>query len=346
MAQEPASPDGQQGLDWEKARWESCTAPEAARRGSSLRGIAALDRRRCWIAGSEGYWARTEDGGRTWLTSAIPSARKLDFRGVVAFDDRHALLMASGPGSASRIYRTMDGGQSWSECYRGHRSEEFLDGLAFWDPQDGIAFGDPVDGRFQILTTSDGGAHWERLPSQVLPPALPGEHAFAAGNRALVVHGEGHAWFGTGGSAARVFHTPDRGRSWEVQLTPVRNGSAGQGIFALAFADYWHGVAVGGDDREEGAGVLAAAWTADGGKDWKIVQDSPPSGFRSAVVFLPGGSGGRRLLAAGPQGCDLSADGGLHWQPFSADGFHCLSRAADGTLWAAGAEGRVARLLP
>ena len=57
---------------------------------------------------------RTEDGGYLWQTCAIPpGAEKLDFRGVQAFDENTAIVMSSGPGDQSRLYKTTDGCQTW-----------------------------------------------------------------------------------------------------------------------------------------------------------------------------------------------------------------------------------------
>ena len=43
----------------------------------------------------------------------------------------------------------------------------------------GLALSDPVNGRFRILATDDGGRSWQVVDAD-MPPALPGEFAFAA----------------------------------------------------------------------------------------------------------------------------------------------------------------------
>ena len=74
----------------------------------------------------------------------------------------------------------------------------------------GLGLGDPVDGHFVILTTNDGGRNWKGLPVEGMPPALPGEGAFAASGTCLVAQGDGNAWFGTGGAkGSRVFRSND-----------------------------------------------------------------------------------------------------------------------------------------
>src|SRR6201999_3433038 len=99
----------------------------------------------------------------------------------------------------------------------------------------GIVLGDPVNGEFTIFTTDDGGEHWAR---QHTPKALEKEGAFAASGTCLIARGRNDAWFGTGGpGAARLFHSKNRGRTWTVVTTPIRNDSASAGIFSISFSD-------------------------------------------------------------------------------------------------------------
>jgi photosystem II stability/assembly factor-like uncharacterized protein len=45
--------------------------------------------------------------------------------------------------------------------------------MSFWDASHGIVIGDSVAGKFYILTTSNGGRDWSRVPADSLPPAKP-----------------------------------------------------------------------------------------------------------------------------------------------------------------------------
>src|SRR4029077_15360981 len=113
-----------------------------------------------------------------------------------------------------------------------------------------------------ILTTDDGGAHWQR---QSGPVAGEKEGAFAASNSCLIVRGKRDAWFATGGpGGARVFHSADGGKNWTVATTPIRNDGAGAGIFSIAFSDAMHGVAVGGDYSKPNENAHNVAITSDG----------------------------------------------------------------------------------
>jgi hypothetical protein len=74
-----------------------------------------------------------------------------------------------------------------------------------------------------VMATEDGGATWQRLK---MPPALPGEGAFAATGTGIAVWGDGDVRIGTGGkNAVRVYHSADSGRTWSVAPTPIRADS-------------------------------------------------------------------------------------------------------------------------
>ena len=74
-------------------------------------------------------------------------------------------------------------------------------------------------------------------------------------------------WFATGGKIARVFHSADRGQSWQVYETPMVHGPDSAGIFSIAFRDATHGVIAGGDYKRPKDDGPNLAFTEDGGKN-------------------------------------------------------------------------------
>ncbi|MGW1603368.1 helix-turn-helix domain-containing protein [Streptomyces eurythermus] len=98
-----------------------------------FRGLAAVDRRTAWLAGTGGTVLRTTDGGARWRNVSPPGAAGLEFRDVTAFDARRAVVLAIGAGEASRVYRTDDGGTAWTESFRNTDPRAFYDCLAFFD---------------------------------------------------------------------------------------------------------------------------------------------------------------------------------------------------------------------
>jgi photosystem II stability/assembly factor-like uncharacterized protein len=310
--------------------------PQQTAATASLRGLKALPDGTVWASGTKGTFLRTTDGGRGWQSGMAPDAGSLDFRAVEALDANTAWLMSAGEGVKSRVYRTGDGGKTWKLQFTNPDAKGFWDGLRFWDAQHGILLGDPVDGRFTIFTTADGGATWQR---QSPPAALPDEGAFAASNTSLALHGKSEVWFGTGGpGAARVFHSTDRGKTWHVSTTPIRNGAATAGIFSLLFVNSRYGIAVGGDYAKPNETAHNIAITTDGGYTW----DEPPSrpaGYRSAIAF---NGVAKLMVAVGTNGSDISRDYGRTWRPIDAQGFNAVAFAPKGAGWAAGPEGSLA----
>lgn len=321
------------------ARWMAQSSGTSVR----FRGVSAVSADVAWASGERGTYSRTTDGGRTWQPGVVPDAAELDFRDVDAFDANTAYLLSIGEGDKSRIYKTTDGGRHWSLQFRNKRPAAFFDAMAFWDRAHGVAMSDPVDGRFLIITTSDGGATWEEMPPEGMPPALAGEGAFAASGTCLAVRGKADVWFGTGGpGGARVFRSADAGRTWQVAATPIQSGKSA-GIFSLAFWGAGRGVAVGGDYTNEREARDNLAVTQDGGKTWRIVKGPRPNGYRSCVAVVPG-TKAPTLITVGPSGSEYSLDGGESWASAGTDGYHSTSFAGPAVSgWAVGESGRVAK---
>ena len=81
---------------------------------ADLRGIHSVGNGIAWASGTEGTVLRTTDEGATWQRCATPpDAENLDFRGIQAFDQKTAIVMSSGKGGLSRLYKTTDGCQTW-----------------------------------------------------------------------------------------------------------------------------------------------------------------------------------------------------------------------------------------
>ncbi|MFD7713873.1 WD40/YVTN/BNR-like repeat-containing protein [Streptomyces sp. NPDC059786] len=322
-----------------RARWEPAdTGTDDVR----FRGLAAVGRDAAWVAGTRGTVLRTTDGGAHWRNVSPPGAEGLEFRDVEAFDARRAVVLAIGEGEASRVLRTDDGGATWTESFRNTDPEAFYDCLTFFDRRHGLAVSDPVDGKFRILSTRDGGRSWKVLPSGGMPAAQEGEAGFAASGQCLASSGPRDVWLATGGAArARVLHSADRGLTWTVTDSPLPAGDPARGVFATAFRDRAHGLAVGGDYRADQASPRAAAVTSDGGRHWTAAAQPPPA-YRSGVAWLPHSRSA--ALAVGPTGTDLTTDAGRTWRTVGTGSYDTVDCAPDGGCWASGERGRVARL--
>ncbi len=310
-----------------------------AHTSAGLRGVDALSDQVAWASGSDGTVLRTTDGGASWKTCRVPEgAQKLDFRGVQAFDAETAVVMASGKGPLSAIYRTRDGCATWKMVFRNPDALGFFDALKKVTSRQMYLLGDPVDGRFAIFHSADQGETWAIAddPGREAPQDTG---AFAASNSSFASLGN-TLMFGTGATAndaARVYRTrakcpekPAPGQEvscpieWLYAQVPVGAGDVSAGVFSLASraASNQRGqmktivVAVGGDYAKPDAAGANAATSIDGGEHWTAAAKGP-AGYRSAVVYDQAKA---RWIAVGPTGVDVSSDDGKNWSPVPGAG--------------------------
>jgi photosystem II stability/assembly factor-like uncharacterized protein len=289
-----------------------------------------------WACGSNGVILTSIDFGKTWKRLHVAGGDSLDFRSIVAFDAKTALVMSSGEGDKSRIYKTADGGETWKLEFTDKRPSFFFDALVC--KSECYALSDPVDGKF-VLVGAQNGENWKELSGDGMPAALPGEGAFAASGTALAIDNDGDLFFGTGGGkAARVFHSPDFGKTWTATDTPIASGNASSGIFSIVL-DAKLLIAVGGDYKDPKRTDRVAAYSLDDGKTWQLSAQQP-GGYRSAVVLLYGAT-----LAVGPTGEDISEDQGAHWKNIGTLDLNAGFVLDIYNGWAVGAKGTIARLV-
>ena len=292
---------------------------------ASLRGIDTAGPEIAWASGSGGTVLRTIDGGINWQRCATPQgAEKLDFRGIQALDAKTAVILSSGKGVLSRIYKTTDACQTWKLVFQNPDPDGFFDAIRRVTAHQFYVLGDPVAGKFAVFQSNDTGDSWTKT-SDIGLDSEKGDGAFAASNSSLIAVSS-TLFFGTGGtnlphvyrSAATCpretpsTHCPLK---WVKADVPLAAHNAAAGVFSLAGRLDGKGhtilVAVGGtyDKPIESAGTAASS--RDGGKTW-TASKTPPAGYRSSVVF---DRETRVWIAAGTTGADVSKDDGATWTP-------------------------------
>ena len=323
---------------------------------AGLRGVHAVGGGVAWASGTDGTVLRTEDGGYVWQRCAIPpGAEKLDFRGIWAWDADTAIIMSSGTGDLSRIYKTTDGCSHWTLLFTNPDKDGFWDAMVFQGRRHGYLVGDPVNGVFAIFESRDGGANWARwnVDDKKHPPkAQPGETLFAAGNQAAITPGNNAPFaFVTGGAGSRLYraeaHSPFDAAFWSslgARLLEFASGPT-SGAFAIAARPssdptYSDLMIVGGDYRKPNA-PSASAFVPGVPRPLighRKIQWSkqPPHGFRSAVAW---DADAKAWIAAGTNGSDVSYDDGKTWTPLDNGNWIALSLP-----WVVGPHGRIAKL--
>ena len=315
----------------EPSGWEILETPVDA----SLRGLSPISSDIAWFSGSKGTWLRTLDGGRTWQHGVIDGLVEVDFRSIHGVDADQAIAVSAGQPAV--IYRTIDGGKTWKLIHQENQLA-FLDGVAFSDQKVGFVFGDPIDQKWMMLKTINQGETW--VPITSLPEAAVGEAGFAASSSAMMAERD-LVVLGSGGRESNLYLSKDGGDSWEKIKSPMIQGEASQGIFAISGTDSGGLIALGGDYLQEdlnkgNVGVYNMAT-----QQWSKIEN-PPAGYRSGVTFF---SQSEWVITVGPSGTDFSKDGGINWKKFSDEGFHAVKTdAAKRSVWASGAKGKVAKL--
>ncbi len=306
---------------------------------ASIRALKVVDENKVWFAGSKGVYGFTLDNGATWTIDSIQTdSITPNFRSIAVTSKATFLLSVASP---ALLFKTEDQGKNWKIVYQENHPNAFYDAMAFWNDQEGIAMGDPTDGCLSIIITRDGGSNWEKLSCNTLPPTEEGEAAFAASNSNIALY-ENHAWIVTGGKRARVFHSPDRGKSWEVFNSPIISGDQMTGIYSVDFYDEKTGIIFGGDWNAKEMNSKNKAITHDGGKTWTLLADGKEPGYRSCVKFIPGSSG-KNIIAVGIPGISFSNNGGESWAPLSDENYYTFG-IANNSYWLAG-DKRVSKII-
>ena len=330
--------------------------PQVSGTPNGLIAVSPVSSRVVWVSGRAGTYAVTTDGGNSWRAGVVPGAETLQFRDVEGVSDKIAYLMSIGTGTDSRVYKTVDGGATWSLQFMNQDPAGFYDCFAFWTSKRGILFGDSVNGRFPVRRTTDGRT-WIDIGNN-LPPALPGEGGFASSGTCVATQGERRAWIATGAAErARILATRDGGDSWAAHDTPLR-GSPSAGIFSVEFRDGSHGIIGGGDLDPAAPPFDNVARSGDGGRTWRTTARAPIGTVYGLAYARERGDdeeddehsahAGRsrpKVLVTGPAGAAWSANEGDSWQTLEGvSGFWAVAFANERTGWLVGTEGRILRI--
>ena len=299
---------GDEGVVWQTIdggeRWER--RPTGVR--ASLRSVYFLNFSTGWAvgreelphgAGSVGVILFTRDGGLKWQRVANNSLPGLNC--VRFIDNRNGIVAGDGCEQyPTGLFQTSDGGRNWQPV-PGPRCTSWL--AADFQVEGTGALAGAWN---RLATLRDGKVVVENLDSSrgcnLTGLKLTDKNAVAVGQGAMILLGDGatgkswraadlkpflprkvqacwdfhavactgtHVW-AAGRPGSAILHSPDRGKTWEVQRTGQPLPLQG-----LSFIDERRGWAAG-----EFGTILA---TRDGGASWQIQRRG---GQRAAVLFI------------------------------------------------------------
>jgi photosystem II stability/assembly factor-like uncharacterized protein len=335
--------------------------PQTSGTSQGLIAVSPVTSRIVWASGRGGTFVVTTDGGKNWRSGVVPGAEALQFRDVQGITDKIAYLMSIGdnPGDF-RIYKTINGGATWSLQFQNALVGAFYDCFAFWSPWRGIAHSDAVEQTFPDLRTRDG-KNWRSIRNN-MPPALPGEASFSSSGTCVATQGFFNAWIATGGSStARILATRDGGFTWNAYDTPLVS-SPSAGAFTVSFRDLRHGIVGGGDLDPANPNAAATAVSDDGGRTWELTNKPPVTGAifglsyaTSAGSFAwPDGDSfpfwrhdhdQTVVITANDGGAAWTPNEGRTWYPLTGvTGYWGVAFSNPRAGWLVGTEGRILKI--
>lgn len=329
--------------------------PQSSGTTQLLISVSPVDARVVWASGTGGTFVVTTNGGSTWKAGVVPGAEALQFRDVQGVSDKVAYLQSIGDNTTDfRIYKTVDGGASWTMQFQNQTANAFYDCFAFWTPKRGISHSDSVNGVFPDLRTTDGKT-WHDISGN-MPPALPGEFSFASSGTCVATQGESNAWIATGGAtSARILATRDGANTWNAYDTPLVS-SPSAGAFTVAFRDAWHGIVGGGDLDPTDPNNAGTAISSDGGRTWTLTNPAPVTGAIFGLAYArrirsgddheaDEGAGRTVVVTANTGGAAWTPDEGTTWFPLpGVSGYWAVAFANRKAGWLVGAGGNILKI--
>jgi photosystem II stability/assembly factor-like uncharacterized protein len=279
---------------------------------------------RSHISLGQGVYKST-DAGVTWQLMGLEHTGRIP-RTIVHPTNPDIVLVCSlghsyGPQPERGVFRTTDGGVTWSKVLFVDENTGCSD-LAM-DPSNprvlfagmwqleirtwGRTSGGPGSGLF---VSRDGGATWSRLVGNGLPTKPVGKVAVAiapsnpARVYAMIETGDGIPWNGQPTESGQLWRSEDGGRQWRL-ISRDRN--------AMGRAHYYSRMAVSPVDEDEAYFLTASyAKSTDGGTTITVMpRAQAPGGDHHDIWIDP--TNADRMIVAHDQGLSISENRGKTW---------------------------------
>jgi photosystem II stability/assembly factor-like uncharacterized protein len=279
---------------------------------------------RSHISQGQGIYKST-DAGKSWQLMGLEATSRIP-RTVIHPTDPNTVLACSlghayGPQPERGVYRTTDGGASWTRVLFVDQNTGCSD-LAM-DPRNprilfagmwqleihtwGRTSGGPGSGLFM---SRDGGTTWRRLTGRGLPTKPVGKVAVAIAPSnpdrifALIETGDGIPWEGNETDVGQLWRSDNGGENWTL-ISRDRN--------AMGRAHYYSRMAVNPDDADE-AYFLTASYskTVDGGRTLTTLSGGEEPGGDHHDIWIDPTNGNRQIVAH-DQGLSITQNRGQSW---------------------------------
>ena len=295
--------------------------------------VAASDPNTVWAGTGEGKIRshisvgqgiyKSLDAGKTWTLMGLDQTGRIP-RLVIDPKDSKVVLAcalghAYGPQPERGVFRTTDGGQTWTKVLFVDENTGCSD-IAM-DPKNprvlfagmwqleihtwGRVSGGPGSGLYR---SQDGGATWKKLAGSALPTRPVGKVAVAIAqsnpNRvyAMIETGDGVPWEGQPTDTGQVWRSDDGGDTWQL---------VSHDHLAMGRAHYYSRIAVAPDDEDEAYFLTASfAKSIDGAQTLAVVPRAP-GGDHHDIWIDP--TNANRMIVAHDQGLSISINRGRTW---------------------------------
>ncbi len=316
------------------AHWSSLFDEQPVQSIGSL-AIAPSDRNIVWAGTGEAHIRshisigqgiyKSLDAGKSWSLMGLEKTGRI--ARVVVHPTNPDIVLACalgtayGPQQERGVFRTLDGGTTWTRVLFTDENTGCSD-LAM-DPSNprtlfagmwqieihtwGRTSGGPGSGLF---VSRDGGATWTRLRGNGLPTKPVGKVALAISRSnpqrvfALIETGDGVPWNGEETESGQLWRTDDGGTMWTL-VTRDRN--------AMGRAHYYSRMAVAPDNENETYFLTASyARSIDGGRTLTtLTGGEAPGGDHHDIWIDP--TNADRMIVAHDQGLSISVNRGRTW---------------------------------
>ncbi len=279
---------------------------------------------RSHISLGQGIYKST-DAGKTWALMGLEQTGRIP---RLVIDPKNpdvvlacALGHAYGPQPDRGVFRTTDGGKTWTKTLfvdeNAGCSDIAMDlnnprilYAGMWQLEIhtwGRTSGGPGSG---LYTSRDGGVTWKKLTGTGLPTRPVGKVAVAIShsnpNRifALIETGDGQPWDGKETDAGQVFRSDNGGETWRV---------VSYDHYAMGRPHYYSRMAVAPDDEDEAYFLTASyARTLDGGETLEVLsRGQAPGGDHHDIWIDP--TNADRQIVAHDQGLSITQNRGRTW---------------------------------